>query len=264
MEYLTFVSRKGVWQLYQGVGDQGVPVAQGQASLSVQDMSAAAQPWLWLCGQAGGGRGAVHKLALPDLRGEAITWSGSRVGAVASTADGERAVALELPAAPSQQARLLLWSGDHWQPLRLSAFPDVSSKVAWLDERRIVYESGQRRLVVADVLTGESHAGPRGSWPASASLRGEWYAVVDAQVVVFPSRDPFQDSPTRLAGFDFGHVTTLRVSQDGQVCSWTQPRFLYRSKGYVQRRGERRARFRALDDGIGAVIGPYSLSWGAG
>jgi hypothetical protein len=84
---------------------------------------------------------------------------------------------------------------------------------------------------------------------------------VGSRVVRFPIDHPFAAAPDPVTDFDIRNVTTLRVSHDGNVVTWTEPRWIYQSKGYVQRRGEarRRFRFRNIDEGIGAVLGPYDV-----
>jgi hypothetical protein len=72
-------------------------------------------------------------------------------------------------------------------------------------------------------------------------------------------RPPVRAAAARPDGFDFGTATTLRVTPDAQVFTWTEPRLLYQSSGYLQRRGDRKTRFRAAERGLGAVVGPQAF-----
>jgi hypothetical protein len=178
------------------------------------------------------------------------------VGAVASEPDGEQAVALELPSETGERPRLWWWDGKSWSAVKHPPVPDISSKVAWLDGARIVYESTHRLLTILDLASGYTAIGPSGCSPVAAGGIREWYAIRAGRVVRFPFDDAFGRQPTALDGFDFGEVTTLRVTRDGNVFTWTEPRWGHRSKGYVQERGQSRQRLRVIDEGIGTVMRP--------
>lgn len=196
-------------------------------------------------------------MKLPSLSREHLAWNGGRVGALASAPDGRRVVALELPSDTSEQPALWLWDGNSWNAVKQQVISDISSKLAWLDGTRIVYESVNRQLTILDLATGHIEIGPSGCCPAAAGDIREWYAISNGRVVRFPFELSFTNPPTALDGFDFGNVTTLRVTRDGNVFTWTEPRWGYRSKGYIQQRGPSRKRFRLIDEGIGAVLGPF-------
>jgi hypothetical protein len=120
-----------------------------------------------------------------------------------------------------------------------------------------VYESVDRQLTILDLVSGHIEIGPSGCCPAAAGDIREWYALSSGRVVRFPFEQSFSHPPTALGGFDFGNATTLRVTRDGNVFTWTMPRWGYRSKGYIQQRGRSRKRFRLIDEGIGAVLGQF-------
>jgi len=258
MGYVTFVDLKGEWRLYRGVGDEGELINDLKAATPLHDLAAAHDPILWVCSQSSGSQQtSIQRVQLPALSREHLAWDGGRVGALAGAPDGRQAVALELPSDINQQTALRLWDGDSWNAVEHQVIPDISSKLAWLDGARIVYESMERRLTILDLVSGQVEIGPAGCCPAAAWDIREWYAISSGRVVRFPFGQSFSHPPTALDGFNFGNVTTLRVTRDGNVFTWTEPRLWYRSKAYIQQRGASRKRFRLIDEGIGAVLGPF-------
>jgi hypothetical protein len=259
MGYVTFVDLQGRWRLYRGVGDAGEILCDLNDATPLHDLSAAREPILWVCSQSSSSNQetSVQRVTLPALSSEPVAWNRGRVGALAAAPDGRQVVALELPSETSQQPALWLWDGNYWKGIKQQVISDISSKLAWLDDARIVYESTDRRLTILDLVSGETEIGPSGCCPAAAADIREWYALSSGRVVTFPFEQSFSNPPTALAGFDFGNVTTLRVTRDGNVFTWTEPRWGYRSKGYLQERGQARKRFPPLDEGIGAVLGQF-------
>jgi len=258
MGYVTFVNQQRTWGLYRGIGGDGELLSELNDALALHDLSAAHQPILWVCSQSSGSENvSIQRVKLPALSSESIAWNGGRVGALASAPDGEQAVTLELPSDTDEQPRLWLWDGHSWNAVEGRVAPDISSKLAWLDETRIVYESVDRLLTVLDLDTGQVEIGPPGCCPAAAGDLREWYAISNGRVARFPFEQSFRHPPASLDGFTFGNVTTLRVTRDGEVFTWTEPRFGYRSKGYIQQRGQLRKRFQQGDEGIGAALGPF-------
>lgn len=259
MGYVTFVDLNGRWRLYRGVGDAGELLCDLNAATSLHDLSAAREPVIWVCSQSASTiqETSIQRVKLPALTSEHVAWNRGRPGALAAAPDGRQIVALNLPSETSQQPALWLWDGNHWKSIKEQAIPDISSKLAWLDDSRIVYESVERRLTILNLVSGETEIGPSGCCPAAAVDIREWYALSSGRVMRFPFEQSFSNPPTPLAGFDFGNVTTLRVTRDGNVFTWTEPRWGYRSKGYIQEREQARKRFRPLDKGIGAVLGPF-------
>jgi hypothetical protein len=260
MEYVTFVSHKRTWRLHRGIGSDGGLLAERIDSPLLLDLSAAQQPILWVSGHVDSNRESIiQRLTLPDLESQPIPWNGGRVGALTNSPDGQQAVALELPEQPHEQPRLWLWKANTWNAVEVQVIPDISSKLAWLDATQIVYESNSRQLTIYDLGTSDNAIGPLGCCPTVAGELHEWYAINNGRVLRFPLKQSFVHPPEIFEGFSFGHVTTLRVTRDGRVATWTEPRLLYQSKGFLQERGSRRKRFRELDEGIGAVLGPYSF-----
>ena len=258
MGYVTFVDLRGKWSLYRGVGDEGEVINDLSGATPLHDLTAAHEPILWVCSQSSGDQEtSIQRVKLPALRSEPLAWNRGRVGAIASAPDGRQAVALELPSDTREQPSLWLWDGNCWNAVKNQVTSDISSKLAWLDGARIAYESVDRRLTVLDLVSGHIEIGPFGCCPAAAGDIREWYALSNGRVVRFPFEQSFNHPPTALDGFSFGDVTTLRVTRDGNVFTWTEPRFGYRSKGYVQQRGRNRKRFRLIDEGIGAVLGQF-------
>jgi len=258
MGYVTFVDLRGNWRSYRGAGDAGEVINELNAAIPLHDLAAAHEPVLWVCSQSSSNeKTSVERVMLPGLTREHVPWNGRRVGALASAPDGRQAVALELPSDVGQQPSLWLWDGNSWNAVKHQVIPDISSKLAWLDGSRIVYESIDRRLTILDLISGQVEIGPAGCCPAAAYDLREWYAVSSGRVVRFPFEQSFSHPPAVVDSFNFGNVTTLRVTRDGDVFTWTEPRFGHRSKGYIQQRGQSRKRFRLIDEGIGAVFGPF-------
>jgi|KBSSwiStaDraftv2_1062776.scaffolds.fasta_scaffold24013_4 hypothetical protein len=258
MGYVTFIDLKGKWRLYRGLGAEGELIKELDPAALLHDISPAQAPLLWVCGQTSVDQaGSTQRVKLHDLSREDVSWSGGRVGAIASAPDGQRCVALGLPSDVGQQPALSLWNGSSWKPIAPQVMPDISSKLAWLDGSRIVYESVERKLTILDISLGNTEVGPSGCCPAAAAGIREWYAIANGRVMRFPFEKSFASPAATLDEFNFGNVTTLRVTGDGNVFTWTEPKWGYRSKAYFQERGKRRRRFQVIDDAIGAVLGPF-------
>ena len=135
--------------------------------------------------------------------------------------------------------------------------PSISSRLAWLESRAVVYESEDRRLTVYDPESAQVKSGPEGCCPAGIPDLQRWYAICALQVMEFPSAEPFRDPPQPAAGFDFGIVTRVLPTHDGQFCTWQESASLKRLKGYYQERGGYRQRFAEIDSAAGAILGPF-------
>lgn len=258
MEYATFIGRGQTSQVYRGIGADGPLLGELSHAFPLHDFSAAGRALLWVCGYAADGRGTfVERLTLPSMHREQITWRGGRVGALVTNRDGQQAVALELPQDTAGRPALWWWHGSGWIAAPDQVIPDISSRLAWLDGSRVVFESAQRRLCVLDLDGGKTEQGPISYYPAAAADIQQLYAISQGQVVCFPFMHLFDSPPAILHGFSFRHVTTLRVTHCGNVFTWTEPRFIYRSRGYIQRRGHCRMRFQPIDKAVGGVIGPF-------
>ena len=191
------------------------------------------------------------------VHGLVVAWPGGRLQAIAVSPDGSRVAAVEIPSELRGVPALWLRDGAGWQRVPTGPQPDISTRLAWLEPSRLAYESADRRLVLLDLQSGQHEVGPVGSCPVAAPDRREWYAIVGGRVMTFAWQRPFASPPAALGGFRLGQVATLRVTRDGQVLAWTEPRLALRTRGYLQFGGRRRVRFRALEQGNGAVIGPY-------
>jgi hypothetical protein len=261
MGYVTFVSEQHSWRLYGGLGAEGKLIAERHDALPLHDVCAASRPILWGCGPSSAAEKAVVvRASLTPLSSQEVPWSGGRIGAVACERSGDRAAALELPSRTDERPRLWLWASPSWTVVETRIVPDISSKLAWLEGSRIVYESVERRLVVLDHASGQAEVGPPGCCPSAAGAAHEWYAIAAGKVMRFSVERPFASAPSAIDAIDFGNVTTLRVTDDGKVFTWTEPTIGYGSRGYLQKIGERRRRFAAIDRAIGAVVGPYENS----
>ena len=258
MDYFTFVAAPPAWRVYHGVGGEGPPLVERQSSARLVDFDAARQPIVWMAGHEDlAERPFVMRLGLFDLRGDTIPWDHGRLGALACSPDGLRAIALRLPAAANEQVELWRWHGERWDRIDTAIRPDISSRVAWLDDRRIAYESSARTLVVLDPDTGHAETGPPGSLPARGGNR-DWIAMSQGRATRFPIDSPFAH-PEVVRDFEIGDAVRLRLSADGAICTWAEATAPMRSTGYIQQRHESRRRFPVLDDGaaLGAVVGPY-------
>lgn len=257
--YLTFVSRAQRWALYHGVGPTDL-VDERAGADAVVDVAASDEPVLWLACVAPDGGGLVRRVRLPSLSPEPVPWEGGRVGAVAGAPDGDRAVVLELPDELGELPRLRLWTSTEWQSIETRERPDISSALAWIGRDTIAYESSARQLAVVDLASSApgTELGPEGSSPAAARRRGEWYAISGGDVLAFPRERPFESPPRVVDEFSFGTPSRVRFTNDGEICTWTEPRFVKQVKGYVQTRNGRRRRLRELNDGgIAVVVGPF-------
>lgn len=257
MTYQTFTSVRGVWRVHEGIGAGGRVLAERRNAPGVLDLSAADRDRLWVLLYEGSGSAtSVARIGIPGLEVETFEWAGGRLGAIASSSSGDEAVVLELPGERVPDPTMHELAGFSWRQIRPSIRPDISSKLAWLDGSRIVYESSKRTLVLFDLATGSDHEGPEGRWPASARAAHQWYAIVGTRLGRFASDAPLPAAPDTTHGFDVREPTSIRATADARVLVWTEPRPVKRSKGFVQERGHSKRRFKELDAGIGTVLGP--------
>jgi hypothetical protein len=263
VEYFTFIASTDVWRLHRGLSEAGPVVTERHQALPVLDFDAAEVPTIWAIAYSErADRPTLVRVSLVDLTFESIPWTGGRLGAVACSAQGAQVVVLRLPSGIDDRVTLWSWSGGDWSELDTAIAPDISSKLAWLGAGQIVYESHRRQLTVVDLATGRIQSGPEGSLPAASRTDDQWIAFSQGRVQRFSGDQPFAGSP--VTDFEIGEVSTLRLSGDGRVCTWSEPIVPKRSKGYIQERGGHAQRFRAIDDGVarGAVVGPYDVQPG--
>ena len=253
--YVTFVSRHQQWRLYRGVGTKEL-LAEETGVEPVVDAAAGVRPVLWLACAGSGGQGLLRRLRLPQLTAEEIPWEGGRIGAVTSAPTDDRAVVLELPDEVEAQPQLRLWTSTAWETIATREQPDISSGLAWIAPDAIAYESATRRLAVLDLASNRTEVGPPGSSPTAAVDRDEWHGVSGGKVLTFPADRPFEAAPRPTEGFSFGDPFRIRFTNDGEICTWMEPFFVKQVKGYVQERGGKRRRLRALDEGFAIVVGP--------
>jgi hypothetical protein len=109
---------------------------------------------------------------------------------------------------------------------------------------------------VIDLASSQTELGPPGSSPTATVEQREWHAVSAGKVLTFPVDRPFDAAPRLLEGFSFGTPSRIRLTNDGEVCTWLEPFFVKQVKGYVQQRDGRRRRLRELNDGFAIVVGP--------
>ncbi|MFG2502986.1 hypothetical protein ACGFSB_32865 [Streptomyces sp. NPDC048441] len=247
---LSFFSTAAGWQLYEGIGDRGRPLAVRDGAPAAVHLAQDAAGRLW----AATGPGAAHlvRITLPGLTAEPVPRPGPRIGALAAAPDGDRLLVTVLPQGPHASVGLWLWDRTGWQIMGANPPPHISSSLAWLSGNVIVYESVHRRLALLPLSGDRSADLTEGRLPAAAPLRPAWYAVTGRRVSEFDFTFPYHQHPVR--GFRFGAVSALSFSPGGTACLWTESRFPYRVAGFGQLRGGRRIRVRSLDRGAGIVL----------
>lgn len=257
--YFTFISDREGWRLHRGIGSAQEVLVQRGSAPQVFDLSAARHPVVWLsCSTDGSSPTTIRRVSLPGLEEDEIPWERGRIGSIASSSDGKRGVVLSLDEGPGEPPWLWAWDDGGWARIETPQPPDVSSKLAMMDDNRVVYESNSRRLTVLHLITATLDTGPAASFPTVAPGADSMYCIAADGVVRFPLRNPFEDSPSVVEDILFRSPTSLHVTHDGQVFTWTEPRFVHRLRGYVQQRGRARQRLRDIDEGIGAVVGPLA------
>ena len=253
--YVTFVEEGSGWRLIDGVGVDGEPLLVATLNERALDAGAAERPVLWVCGEETGGcRHVVLRISLDDLRQERLPSPG-RITAIAPCQDGSQAVALRMPESPAEVPQLVYWDGDEWVLIESRTTPDISSGVAWLPERRIAFESSDRRLCVVSLRDGSVDAGPVCSVPRVSArsllaLRGQ-------RLVRFELSAPFSRAPEGLGSFVASGVVRFSITRDEAICSWRETRPLYRSREYVQRSAEARRRLVVREGALVVVMGPF-------
>jgi hypothetical protein len=257
-DYFTFISDRKGWRLHQGIGAAQELLVLRSRAPQVFHLSAAREPVLWVsCSNDGSPPRTVKRVELPGLEEEEVPWERGRIGAIASSPDGDRAAVLSLDEGIREPPWLWAWDGGTWGRIETTQPPDVSSKLAMIDGARVVYESNSRRLTALDISAGTLDVGPVASFPTVALDADSLYSITADGVVCFPLNTSFEGAPSLVEGIRFHRPSSLYATHDGEVFTWTEPRFIHRLKGYIQQRGQPRQRLREIDQGIGAVLGPH-------
>lgn len=245
MGYATFLAGADSWVLYPGIGVTQAPIVERKAPFRAVDFSIGTG-WIWVCGER-----SVCRVDLPTLDTEHISFAG-RAGAIGSAPDRARVAVVALPDSPNEKPQLLWWDKNNWQ--KVNAELDISSKVAWIDENLIAFESVDRRLCVVDTANDSVRSGPPGFYPAAAHVNRSWFAVVQERLVRFPVTGAFDSPPVPVPDFDCRNPVQVWLTADGQVCTWKQPKALYRTSGYYQMKGSPPQRFPEIDESLGAIV----------
>lgn len=253
-DYLTFFAGPEEWRIHRGVGTAGPVLSRRKPVFPVTCFSASRQPHFWVCGHE-----QIKCFDFADLAEHAFPAAEGRLTAVAAAPDQVAAVALQAPATPDDSVKLLRGDASGWAPLQPSAAPDIASRLAWIDEHHIAYESAERRLCVQDLKNGEVQKGPHGAAPASAAGISKWYAILAGRVLEFPTEAPFAKEGVAVAGFDFKTPQRLWVSYDGAVFTWIEPFRLYRNRGFIQAHGKEAIEISNWSEAPEFVAGPYRL-----
>lgn len=259
MDYLTFYGRWDRWQVLRGASDSDEVLGERANPPLLVDLSAAMDPWLWVCvSTPDRDRWWLERLRLPDLCVEETIPLERRTDALACGPDGRRVAVL---CTSEDLAGPTLWLGREggWRSVAATSPPDLSSRLAWIGPSKIAYENRERRLTVLDVDSGETTIGIPGRSPAAAQATDRWYAVAGSRAVCFELDDHRLARPLPVDGVSFGRVTALRVTHDGEVFTWKEPRFWFGSKSFTQTRHDTRRRLRHGEEGLVGVIGPYEL-----
>jgi hypothetical protein len=263
MKYATFLVSDNKWMLFEGVGLEGKLLGEITEPPGPIDFSLTLSSALWVCHIPGDGKNSVlRRLKLPELSVEHSFEVEKRLVAIAAAPDGRKIVALEIPQIPGQLPSLVLRDGHGWSTLSNEAVPDVSSRPVWIDERRIAFETAGRDLAICDPETGKITSGRPGRCPAAASLINRWYAVQEGQVKEFVAVavGDGKEPGASVSGFDFGEVTSLRTTLDGEVFTWTEPKVGLGNEWYIQQRDQKRIRCDIKAHEVCAVLGPLDFT----
>lgn len=253
--YVTFVEDGSGWRLIDGIGIDGEPLLVASHQERALDASPAARPVVWVCGEEPRNQApVVLQISLDGLRQERLPSPG-RITAIASSPDGTSAAVLRMPESPPDMPELHYWAGDAWAPIECSPAPDISTGVAWLPERRVAFESSDRRLCVVSLRDGSVALGPAGSMPRVSAK--SLFALCRQRLVRFELSAPFSRAPEPVGSFARAGVVRFSITRDEAVCSWSEARVLYRSRAYVQRSGQRRRRLHVREGALVAVMGPF-------
>jgi hypothetical protein len=257
---VTFHARDDTWLLFDGVGVDGCLLGRRSNPPMLIDFGISSELELWACCSSGTpAESVIERIRIPDLVAERFTTPQMRLSAIATSTDAQQIAALQVPNASGEFPALWVWSGQTWHRLPCEVNPDVSSRLAWIDNRRIAFESSMRHICVLDLELETVDIGSVGCCPAAAPDVGQWYAVRSKRVVAFDVNRRTNWTHTDVEGIQFGQVTSLRVTRDGEVFSWTEPRLWFGSKTYIQQHGRRRIPHRKLKHGLWVVLGPYEF-----
>jgi hypothetical protein len=258
-DYATFVSDISGWVIYRGIGTTGAVLGRRQRAGQVQDFCSTST-FAFASVGAGPDITSVMRIDLPELSIMPVDWSGGRIGALASSPEGNSVAVLALPGTASDQPAIFVRDlGGSWGRVESALRPDVSSRLAWIGPHHLAFESQQRTIAVIDLTDGSIRSDGVGCCPAAAVSSGRWFAVQNDVIVTFMDIDPSYRPADPDRGFSpRHHPSTLRATIDGEVLSWNEPRGLYKTRCIVQARGQRRIRVRQADGGLGTVIGPFA------
>lgn len=253
-DYLTFFAGPEEWRIHQGIGTAGPVLSRRKPVFAVADFSASDQQHFWVCGNE-----QVKCFDFTNLAERPLPAPTGRLTAVAAAPEQVAAVALQAPATHRDSVKILRGDAFGWTPLQLSAAPDISSRLAWIDQQHLAYESAERLLCVHDMKNGEIQKGPPGAAPASGAGTGKWYSIVAGRIVEFPVNDPFAKEGIPVTGYDFDKPQRLWPSHDGAVFTWVEPFRLYRNRGFIQAHGKQAIELRDWSEAPVFVAGPYVL-----
>jgi hypothetical protein len=253
-DYLTFFAGPEEWRVHQGIGTAGPVLSRRKPVFPVADFSASYQPHFWVCGNE-----QVKCFDFAELVERPVPAPTGRLTAVAAAPEQVAAVALQAPSTHRDSVKILRGDASGWTTLQASAAPDISSRLAWIDQQHIAYESAERLLCVHDMKNGEIQKGPPGAAPASAAGSDKWFAIVAGRIVEFPVNDPFAKEAVPVTGYDFEKPQRLWPSQDGAVFTWIEPFRLYRNRGFIQAHGKKAIEIRDWSEAPVFVAGPYVL-----
>ena len=259
MKYATFLAGNAEWVLHEGIGPEGKLLGSIKGPPTLIDFSMTNAAALWVCCTPDDSKGSfLQRIGLPGLAVEESVECKKRITAISASPDGQRIVAVAQIS--GQGPTLVIWDGEDWSALNNEVTPDVSSRVAWIDDQSLVFESIGRCLSVFELGTGKTTSGPKGQSPAAAPLVNRWYAVQEGRVNEFVVAGNIKDSGVSPSGFDFGVATSLRTTLDGEVVTSTEPRFWFGNRTYIQQRNQKRIPVQAEAHVVCAVLGPFESS----
>ena len=255
VSYLTFYARTDRWQILEGIGETGKVVADRLQPPVLVDFAPLVSPWMWTCVTKGADSlTLIERIRVRTLHVEETHELDRPVQAIACAPDGRLAF---LQYGTTEQTQLRIRSEAEWSVVETVMHPDLSSRLAWIDDSRIAFENVERRLSVIDLDSGRTTVGPPGTFPTAAAGADRWFAIADGEVIAFDLDDRDLERPTPVARLAARRPTSLRVTHDGEVFVWTEPRLVFGTRSMVQRPPGRSHRMRELEDGLTAVMGPY-------
>ena len=224
------------------------------------DFGTGTDPVLWMCRPDYDSPGTfLERVRLPGLVPERVATLNAKLSAIAVSSDGQRIVAIKISPVEGRTPDFMLWDGKNWSQVPSEVKPDISSRLAWIDDHSIAFESQARNLSILNLNTGVSEQGPTGCCPTRATDLRRWYGLCGGRALAFNADEKKRWESTGVEEFRIKNATSLSVTADGEVFTWTEPRFWFGSRTFIQKRGQVRICHHKLKEGTWAVLGPFKM-----